>query len=240
MLTRAAVEFWRRVPGKVYPGRDLHSFQLVFLIRCDSLVFQVSLAAPSWPRARNSSSERPPARMARAFSTPTYRQCQGAKAMPVAACRVLRAAEDKAIFGSISRQPLIGPGSGQTSHLSLRCPLQNIRRVSGSVLAGLRHGHGQRRFGRGFLFRAAFFQVRLFCGIQRQPAGSRVLIAGFQRQGNAAVPGSLGHGAVLLSSFRFQLLAVASSATASSGVGSAVRGRFAFTSASRPSARSRV
>ena len=83
----AAVEFLRRVPGKVYPGRDLHSFQLIFLIRCDSLVFQVSLAALSWPRARNSSSERPPARMARAFSTPTYRQCQGAKAMPVAACR---------------------------------------------------------------------------------------------------------------------------------------------------------
>ena len=64
----AAVEFWRRVPRKMDAGRDLGSFQWFLLWIYD-------FARSS---ARNSSSARPDSRMAQAFSTPTYRQCQGA------------------------------------------------------------------------------------------------------------------------------------------------------------------
>ena len=71
----AAVEFLRGVIREVDAGRDLESSQcsivLLYYFVCSS--------------ARYSSSERPEARMARALSLPTYRQCHGSNTMPVAA-----------------------------------------------------------------------------------------------------------------------------------------------------------
>ena len=71
----AAVEFLCGVIREVDAGRDLGSSQcsivLLYYFVCSS--------------ARYSSSERPEARMARALSLPTYRQCHGSNTMPVAA-----------------------------------------------------------------------------------------------------------------------------------------------------------
>ena len=50
------------------------------------LLSQGSLFYDAFCKARNSSRLRPLARMARAFSTPTYRQCHGSNTTPVAAC----------------------------------------------------------------------------------------------------------------------------------------------------------
>ena len=71
----AAVEFLCGVIREMDAGCDLGSSQcsivLLYYFVCSS--------------ARYSSSERPEARMARALSLPTYRQCHGSNTMPVAA-----------------------------------------------------------------------------------------------------------------------------------------------------------
>src|SRR5699024_17805 len=73
----AAVELFGRITGEMHPRCKLFSFQW----------YPPCQGQPSWLTARNSSSERPLAAMARAFSTPTYRQRQGSNTMPVAAWR---------------------------------------------------------------------------------------------------------------------------------------------------------